>query len=357
MGRRAKDGASLEALIRMALPLLREAERQCPRTGRGAKPQIPDWFIGLLIMVATLQQKKSKSAQFRWMTVRDHRRRITALTGQTWFPARSTFFDRYRRAHRIFEQAIALQGQRALAEGVTDPEDVAVDKSLVVAPGPVWHQRDRKAGHKPRGADGEAAWGYSEHHGWVYGYSFEVVVSATPGTIIFPLLASADVASAAETRTCVAKIDALPPEVRTVLADSGYDANTLGERIEYDRCQRRTGRRFLCPENPRNHGRKKLKPGGADRARARSRARRAERKKFFESAAGRRLYRRRSKTVEPFNSWFKTLFELDQRAWHRGLKNNQTQLLTHVFVYQLLVRHNFRHGRKHAQIKATLEAL
>jgi hypothetical protein len=31
--------------------------------------------------------------------------------------------------------------------------------------------------------------------------------------------------------------------------------------------------------------------------------------------------------VEPFNEWFKSLFELDDRVWHRGLENNQTQLL------------------------------
>lgn len=357
MASRARDGASLETLVRSAMPLLQEAERQCPRTGRGAKPQIPDWFIGMLIMVATLQGKKGKSAQFRWQQQRAHQQRVTAVTGQTWFPARSTFFDRYRRAHHLFRQAIALQGRCAIQEGVTDPHVAAVDKSLVAAPGPVWHQRDRRKGRVPRGTDVEAAWGYSEHHGWVYGYSFEVVVAATPGTIVFPLLASADVASAAETKTFVTKIDALPPEVRTVLADSGYDANALAEQIEYDARQRRTGRRFLCPENPRNHGRKKTKPCAADRGRARSRKRRAQRKTVFERPASRRLYRRRAKTVEPFNSWFKSLFEIDQRTWHRGLANNQTQLLAQVFVYQLLVRHNFRRGKKHAQIKATLEAL
>lgn len=357
MAHRARDGASLEALIRKAIPLLREAERQCPRTGRGAKPQIPDWFLGLLIMAATLPRKKSKSAPFRWFSLPAHQRTISALTGQRWFPARSTFFDRYRRAHHLFRQAIAVQGQRAIAEGVTDPAQVAADKSLVVALGPVWHQRDRRVQRVPRGTDVEAAWGYSEHHGWVYGYSFEVVVSATRGTVVFPLLASVDVASAAETKTFVAKIDALPPEVRTVLADSGYDANALGEQVEYDARQRRTGRRFLCPENPRNHGRKKTKPGGADQARARSRKRRAQRKKFLESPTGRRWYRRRGKTVEPFNSWFKSLFEIDERVWHRGLKNNQTQLLANLFVYQLLVRDNFRRGRKHAQIKAVLDAL
>lgn len=352
---RAKAGASLEAWIKMAVPLLKRAERECPRTGPGAKPQIPDWFMGTLIMVAVMRKKKSKSAQFRFLSDPQQRRLLAAVTGLKRFPARSTFFDRYRRAHRLFQAAIKLQGERAIGEGVTDPRDTAVDKSLVTARGPAWHKTDRQAGKVPRGVDTDSTWGYSEHHGWVQGYSFEVVVSATPGTTVFPLLASADVASAAETKTCAEKIDELPRQVRTVSADSGYDANTLAERVEYDEQRRRTGRRFLCPENPRNNGRPKTKPSHADAARAPSRERRAARKQYFESPKGRRIYRRRSKTVEPFNSWFKALFELDDRAWHRGLANNQTQLLAAIFVYQLLVRYNFRRGRKNGQLRAIFD--
>lgn len=353
----AKDGAPLEALTKMAVPLLKEAERQCPRTGRGAKPLIPDWFMGLLIMVAVLKRKKSKSAQFRFLGDPAHRQLISAITGETRFPSRSTFFDRYRRAHGLFRKAIEIQGQRAIAEGVTDPQQAAVDKSLLPAQGPPWHKSDRKAGRVPRGVDAHSAWGYSEHHGWVYGYSFEVVVSATPGTVVFPLLASADVASAAETRTFAEKIDALPAQVRSVSADSGYDANLLGERVEYDADRRRTGRRYLCPENPRNHGRPKTRPGGADKSRAHSRQLRANRKKFFDSPSGRRIYRQRSKTVEPFNSWFKALFELDDRVRHRGLANNQTQLLASLFSYQLLVRYNHRRGGKNARLRPIFDRL
>ena len=62
MGARATAGACLQALVKMAVPLLREAERRYPRTGPGAKPDIPDGLIGTLIMVAALKRKKSKSA-------------------------------------------------------------------------------------------------------------------------------------------------------------------------------------------------------------------------------------------------------------------------------------------------------
>jgi hypothetical protein len=52
---------------------VQQAERQCPRTGPGAKPEIPDWFMGALIMVAVLRRKKSKSSQFHLLSEPQHR--------------------------------------------------------------------------------------------------------------------------------------------------------------------------------------------------------------------------------------------------------------------------------------------
>jgi hypothetical protein len=356
MGNRAKAGASLEALLKMAIPLLKQAEREYPRTGRGAKPIIPDWFIGVMIMVAVLKRKKTKSAQFRFVTDTVHQRQIRDITGEKQFPSRSTFFSRYRRCHQLFSRAIELQAQQAIAEKIIDASQVAVDKSLVPARGRPWHQHEKKQGKIPRGVDREAGWGYSEHHGWVYGYSFEVVVSCKRKTTVFPLMASVGTGSTAEVRTFAEKIDRLPCGVESVSADSAYDANDLGERIEFDRTDRRTGRRFLCPENPR-YPRKKTKRCGADAARAHSRELRRARKKYLESSAGQRLYRQRSRTVEPFNSWLKSLFELDARAWHRGLANNQTQILAAIFAYQLLVRYNHRCGNKNGRLRWLTDVL
>lgn len=351
MGKRGSCDASLEALVAMAVPLLQAAERQCPRTGAGAKPIIPDWFIGALIMVAVMKQKKTKAAQFRFIAEPANRARLAAALGRRDFPARSGWYRRYRRAHELFRAAITLQGQAAIAEGVAEPEQLAVDKSLIAAPGVPWHRRDRQRGKVPAGVDRDAAWGYSEHHGWVYGYSYEVVVSAKAGTTVFPLLASVDTASAAEVTTFAEKIPDLPEGTQTVSLDSAYDANKLAERIEWKTPRRRSGRRYLCPENPRHGGRRKTKPCGADASRAHSRQLRRQRKAFLDSGRGRRLYQRRKKTVEPFNQWFKSLFELQEQAWHRGLDNNRTQILAAIFIYQLLVRFNYRQGRQNGRIR------
>jgi hypothetical protein len=355
MGKRAKAGTLLSELVTMAVPLLQEAQRHSPRTGPGAKPDIPDWVIAALIMAALLSKKKTKSAQFRFLCER--RRDLAEWLGCPMFPSRATYFRRYRRGHRLYAQAIRLQGQQAIQEGVVDPKYVAVDKSLLEAQGPPWHVRDRQADKKRPGVDTDGAWGYSEHHGWVYGYSYEVVVSATPRAIVFPLLASVDSATAAETKTVVAKIALLPDGTQVVLADSAYDANAVGEQIEYDAQDRRSGRRFLCPEIPR-HGKNPKPPSRpVEPSRVKSRQRRLQRRAYRKSPRGRRLYARRQKTVEPFNQWFKSSFELNGPVWHRGLDNNRTQILAAIFAYQLLVRYNHRLGNNNGAIRWLLDAL
>src|SRR5262245_40830989 len=235
MGSRAQAGTDLEALVKMAIPLCQEAERQCPRTGPGRRPDIPDWVLAVLIRAALVKRKKSKSAQYRFLS--QHRRDLHTWLGTTRFPARSTYFDRYRRAHRLFREAIRLQGQQAIDEGLADPESVAVDKSLIEALGPLWHKSDREAGRSPEGLHGvdpDSTWGYAKHDGWVQGYSYEVVVTATAGGTVWPLLASVGTASASEHTTFEPKLEQLPEGVVYVLADSGYDNNTFGERVEWD---------------------------------------------------------------------------------------------------------------------------
>ncbi len=357
MGKRAKAGACLASLVKMAVPLCQQAERECPRTGPGRKPDIPDWVLAVLIMVAVVKRKKSKSAQYRFLA--EHRRDLKQWMRAKQFPARSTYFDRYRRAHELFQCAIKLQGEKAIQEGIADARDVAADKSMIAARGPLWHKSDRKKNRIPQGLHGvdrDSDWGCSNHDGWVQGYSFEVVVSATRNKTVFPLLASADQASAKETKTFADKIDDLPESTENVTADSGYDSNHVGERIEWTAAGRRSKRRFVCAENKRGR-----KTGESNALKIQPRdephRRRLVRRKFYRSARGKQIYKRRSQTVEPFNEWFKSLFELDHRTWHRGLQNNQTQLLAAIFAYQLLVRYNHRRGNQNGQLRWIIDTL
>jgi hypothetical protein len=354
MSARAKDGTGLAKLVQLAIPIVQAAERQCPRMGPGRPPEFDDWKIATLIIIAILKQRKSKSAQYRFL--HEHRHSLRRWLPLPRFPSRSTYFDRYRRAYRLFQIAVALQGRLAIHEGWVDATCVAVDKSLLAARGRVWHRRNGRPCKRPAGTDGQAGWGCSDHGGWVYGYSYEVIVSAPHRSLIFPLLASAGPASESECRSFGPKISWLPIETRHVLADRAYDANAHGEALEYDATGRPNGRRLVCPLIGRA-GKPKVGQYSHRGRREQLRQQRQRRLAFFESPRGQQLYARRSRTVEPFHEWFKSRFDLHDRVWHRGLDNNRTQLLTALFVYQLLVRYNHYSGYQNGQIQWILDRL
>lgn len=352
MSRRATEGTRLAVLARLAVVVCQQAERECPRTGPGRKPEIPDWVMAVLIMVAVAKRKKTKAAQYCFL--KEHAESLMQLLPKQRFPSRSTYYERYRRAWRLYQVAIRMQGIHAVKKGWAAAEVVAVDKSLIAARGPVWHRHRRRS----RGADPEAGWGRSEHDGWVFGYSYEIVVSCGKTGVVWPMLASADSANRSECRSFPEKIPRLPTTTQYVLADRAYDADVHCEAIEWQTASRRTGRRFVCPTIERYNARRPRQQAWKRSLDRKLRhAHRTQRKTFLQTPQGKRLYARRGIAVEPFNSWFKTLFELEDRVWHRGLENNRTQLLASILLYQLLLRLNHACGKRHGQIKWMIDAL
>lgn len=354
---RATDGTCLAKLVKLAIPLLRAAQSQCPRLGPGRPTEYDDWKIAVMIVAATLKNRKTKSAQYRFL--HEHQRKLKRWLGMKLFPVRSTYVRRYRKANKLLQAGIQLQGRQAIRQGLADASVVAVDKSLLAAHGPEWNQKDRKAKRIPpwlHGIDRDSAWGYSPHDGWVQGYSYEVVVTAPKEGTVWPLLASADRANASEKVSFGNKIDDLPPETRHVLADSGYDSNDYGHRVERDETGRRTSRHFVCPPQQECPTRPPTTYRLTKAARL-ARQHRIERVAFYKSPRGQRLFARRGRSVEPFNDWFKRDFGLDQTVWHRGLANNQTQLMAAVFGYQLLLRYNHACGNHNGQIQWILDGL
>jgi hypothetical protein len=344
----AKEGTCLADLVELASRTCQLAERDHPRRGRGRKPVYEDWLIAVLIVVAIAKMKKSKDAQFKF--IQEHQQSLSQLL-RSPLPSRTTYYDRYPRAWRLYQTAIQRQGRQAIRGGWADATVVAVDKSLIAARGPVGHVRRSRR----RGTDHEATWGRSEHDGWVFGFGYEVVVSCGKNGLICPLLASADTASRHESVSFREQIPRLPRRTKYVLADRAFDNDDACEAIEW-RHGKRTGRRFVC------HTRRSARPQ-ARRVWRRTAHRlirhqhRLQRKAFLQTARGKRLYRRRGTSVEPFNAWLKTLFQLEDRVWHRGLDNNRTQLLAGIFIYQLLLTINRRRGHKNGRIKWLLDAL
>ncbi len=354
MSSSAMEGTCLARLVRMAIPLCKAAERACRRSGPGAPPTYADWQMAILMVVAVLARRKSKSAQYRYLFAR--RKALVKWLGLRTFPGRTTYFDRYRHAYELFRVGVIEQGRRAMDEGLADPEVTAVDKSLLHARGPSRHQWKRRKRRRLRGTDDEASWGFSEHHGWVYGYSFEVAVTATRDSLVFPLAVSVGTGSESEARSFPRKVRELPPEARYVTADAGYDTNANGQAVEYDTQDQPTGRRLVCPLQSRA-GKPSVGKTVHRGERERHRRRRAKRLAFFKSRRGHRIYARRKKTVEPFIEWFKAKFELSARVWHRGIENNATQITVAMFAYQLLVRFHCRNGPTNGAVQWILDTI
>lgn len=345
----------LRALINLAIPICRRAEAGLPPRGPGRPPEIPERAVAVLILVAVAKRLTTKSAQYRYLHA--HADALGTRLGLGRFPARSTYFARYRTAYLVLSEAVAAHAAHAAARGHVDVRCTAADKTLIAAPGPVWHARHRARGERPRGADAAASWSRSKHDGWVYGYGAEVVVTAPRSGPVWPLLGSLDPAHRREAATFPGKVPRLPARTRYVLVDMGYDSNDLGEAVEWDG-DRRTGRRLVGPQQARHNrygGRKRV--WRETRRRRRLRERRSERRRFHEGRFGRSLYRRRGRTVEPFFGRLKDLFGLREHAWHEGLGNNRTQWLAALALYQILLAYNRVTGRRDAQVKWILDLL
>lgn len=346
----------LRDLIRLAVPICRSGQRALPPPGPGRPVEFPEWAVAVMILVALAKRLKSKSAQYRYLQA--HADVWVARLGLDRFPARSTYFQRYRTASLLISAAAATHTAHAATRGVIDVRCVAADKTLIAAAGPRWHKSQRLRGERPRGVDIEASWSRSAHDGWVFGYGVEAVVTASRRGVIWPLIGSAATAQVREAKTFPEKLPWLPRRVRYVLVDMGYDSNELGEAVEYDDRGQQTGRRLVGPQQ-RRHNRygPRKKAWRETRRRVRRRKHRGERRRFSETKFGRSLYKRRGQTVEPFFGHFKELFEVEDHVWHAGLGNNQTQLLAALLLYQLLLVYNRIRGNGNAEVKWILDLL
>jgi hypothetical protein len=347
----------LRHLINLAVPICRRGELARPPRGPGRPVDFPDWAIAVMITVAVAKRLTAKSAQYRYLAARADD--LCKRLGLGRFPARSTYFDRYRAAAAVLVEAAVAHTAHAARRGHIDVRCTAADKTLIAAAGPAWHKSQRARGERPPGADGDGSWSRSAHDGWVYGYGAEAVVTAARSGPVWPMLGSLDPAHVREAKTFPAKVAALPGGTRYVLVDMGYDSNDLGEALEYDAGGRRTGRRLVGPQQQRH---RRYGPGPRvahreSRRRAARRAHREQRRRFSEGAFGRSLYRRRGKTVEPFFGHFKEVFGLGDHVWHSGLANNRTMVVAALLLYQILLVYNRIKGRGNGEVKWILDLL
>lgn len=219
--------ALLEVVSRIPLP------PPSVHRGRGRPPVYSDrlFLQGLLIMVvrrletvpllvAVLQADTAEMARVR---------AVLAVNGR--LPHRRTWERRLARVPASLPAQIGCLG-RVLVEltgaWAQHGRAVALDSTLLRAPGGVWHVKQRAANLLPViTLDVEADWGKSGWHGWVYGWKLHLV--AVVGGCFLPLAAALTKASVHDATVAPALLDELPDDTRYVLGDTAYQSPRLHE--------------------------------------------------------------------------------------------------------------------------------
>jgi hypothetical protein len=263
---------------------------------------------------------------------------VASACGLVRIPDRRTLDRRLTEIAPQAEVQIRALGLTLSLEAVTDATVAASDGSAFATPGPVWHKKDKEAGVIPdglRGLDVEADWIQSDYHGWVYGYKAHVSISVAPTTVRVVLDACVT-GCACESHILAARIKDLPPLLRTLLLDAGYDDGDL-----ITTCTER-GIEVLAPLS---------KPIGKSTPQDRR-----DRAAYLASPEGKARYRQRGSSIEPFFGTIKDFFHLDPLPL-QGKTNASVSILLALYAWDLIVLFNFIHDRPLGAVKPVLDLL
>jgi hypothetical protein len=263
---------------------------------------------------------------------------VASACGLVRLPDRRTLDRRLAEIAPQAEAQIQALGLTLSLETVTDATVAASDGSAFATPGPVWHKTDKEAGIIPdglHGVDKEADWIQSTYHGWVYGYKAHVSISVAPTTVRVVLGATVT-GSACESHVLQARVKDLPPLLRTLLLDAGYDDGDL-----IATCTER-GIELLAPLS---------KPVGKSTPQGRR-----DRAAYLASPEGKARYRQRGCCIEPFFATIKDFFHLDPLPV-QGKTNAAVFILLALYAWNLIVLSNFMNDRPLGAVKPVLDLL
>lgn len=303
--------ALLEVVARVPLP-------PSPPRGRGRPPVYSDrlFLQGLLIMIVRRLETVPLLVAVLTAPTDEMARVRAALAVDGRLPHRRTWERRLARVPTTLPAQIGCLG-RALVEltgaWLRHGRAVALDSTLLRAPGGVWHVKQRAANLLPCVTlDVEADWGRSGWHGWVSGWNLHVA-SLVAGCFL-PVAAVLTKASAHDASVAPALLDELPPDTRFVLGDTAYQAPDLR-----DACQ--------------DHGRTLIAPGWTP-------APAADPGKPVRAV----FHALRHVAAENLNELVKDCFGLHGTVPTTGLLATSRYVLGCIFVYQIALWYRAEHG-------------
>jgi hypothetical protein len=222
--------ALVEVVARIPLP-----PPPLPR-GRGRPPVYPDrlFLQGLLIMIVRRLETVPLLVAVLNAPTEEMARVRAALSVNGRLPHRRTWERRLARVPDTLPAQIGCLG-RALVEltgaWAQHGRAVALDSTLLRAPGGIWHVKQRAANLLPIVTlDVEADWGRSGWHGWVYGWKLHL--ASLVGGCFIPLAAALTKASMHDASVASALLDEVPLETRFVLGDTHYQLEAVRDHCD-----------------------------------------------------------------------------------------------------------------------------
>ena len=196
-------------------------QAQTPTRKRGGSFLYANKTLIVFFIMMQFRSIFAFKAQHRWL---ERHPELWPLLALKALPHRTTLSRRYKKLYQTLQDFLAFLADYATdLDPVFSNQHLVEDKSLFRALGPVWHQRDRKAGRIPaklRHLDTDATWSKSAYQGWVYGYGVHV----TCNEAAFPTLVQVETASVSEGGVLDGKaaylFNVICPE--TLSGDNGY---------------------------------------------------------------------------------------------------------------------------------------
>jgi DDE family transposase len=310
------DGSLLVALLHVVarIPL----PPPPPRRSRGRPPVYSDrlFLQGLLIMIVRRLETVHLLVAVLATDTAEMRRVRAVLAPNGRLPHRRTWERRLARVPDTLPAQIGCLG-RALVKltgaWATHGRAVALDSTLLRAPGGVWHVRQRRAGWAPIVTfDPDADWGKSGWHGWVYGWKLHL--ASLVGGAFLPLAAEVTTASGHDATVAPALLEEVPLDTRFVLGDTHFQMADL-----HDHCDLH-GRTLIAP-----HWTPAPEPDPGKPVRA-----------VFHAL--------RHVAAENLNELVKDLFGLHGTVPTTGWGPTRRWVLGCIFVYQIALWYRAEHG-------------
>ena len=220
--------ALLQVVARIPLPP--------PPRGRGRPPVYPDrlFLQGLVIMIVRRLETVPLLVAVLDAPTEEMARVRAQLSVNGRLPHRRTWERRLARVPTTLPAQIGCLG-RALVDltgaWAAHGRAVALDSTLLRAPGGVWHVKQRAANLLPVVTfDAEADWGRSGWHGWVYGWKLHL--ASLVGGCFIPLAADLTTASVHDATVAPDLLEELPLETRFVLGDTHYQMEDVRDHCD-----------------------------------------------------------------------------------------------------------------------------